>query len=51
MLADPDISVKRFRVANRSSLYVMYNLRWVVELNDYESDNFKYRVLFFFKEK
>jgi len=41
---EQDIPVKRFRVANRSSLYVMYNLRWVVELNDYESDNFKYRV-------
>lgn len=41
---EQDIPVKKFRVANKSSLYVMYNLRWVVQLNDYESDNFKYRI-------
>lgn len=41
---EQDVPVKRFRVANKSSLYVMYNLRWVVQFNDYESDNFKYRI-------
>lgn len=35
---------KTFKVINKSGLYVMYNLRWVVEENDYESDNFKYKI-------
>ncbi len=39
-----DIPTKKFRVTNKSSLYVMYNLRWVVTLNDYESENFKYKI-------
>ena len=39
-----DIPSKKFRVTNKSSLYIMYNLRWVVSLNDYESDNFKYKI-------
>lgn len=39
-----DIPPKKFKVTNKSSLYVMYNLRWVVTLNDYESDNFKYKI-------
>lgn len=39
-----DIPTKKFRVTNKSSLYIMYNLRWVVTLNDYESDNFKYKI-------
>lgn len=38
------IPTKRFKVTNKSSLYIMYNLRWVVTLNDYESDNFKYKI-------
>jgi len=42
---EQDIPVKKFRVMNKSSLYIMYNLRWVVTLNDYESDNFKYRIM------
>lgn len=39
-----NIPTKKFKVTNKSSLYVMYNLRWVVTLNDYESDNFKYKI-------
>ena len=39
-----DIPTKKFRVTNKSSLYIMYNLRWVVTLNDYESENFKYKI-------
>ena len=37
-----DIKPKKFKVTNKSDLYVMYNLRWVVTLNDYVTDNFKY---------
>ena len=36
--------VKKFRVTNKSGLYIKYNLRWVVQLNDYDSDNFKYKL-------
>ncbi len=39
-----NIPPKKFKVINKSSLYVTYNLRWVVDLNDYESDNFKYSI-------
>lgn len=39
-----EIAPKIFRVYNRSSLYVSYNLKWIVTLNDYESENFKYKV-------
>ena len=39
-----EIPPKIFRVYNRSSLYVSYNLKWIVTLNDYESENFKYKV-------
>ncbi len=39
-----NIPSKKFRVTNKSSLYIMYNLRWVVSLNDYESENFKYKI-------
>lgn len=38
------VPTKKFKVTNKSSLHVQYNLRWVVTLNDYESDNFKYKV-------
>ena len=38
------IPTKRFRVTNRSGLFVQYNLRWVVNINDYETDNFKYKI-------
>ena len=38
------IPTKKFKITNKSGLYIMYNLRWVVNLNDYESDNFKYKV-------
>jgi len=38
------VPTKKFKVTNKSALYVQYNLRWVVTLNDYESDNFKYKV-------
>ena len=38
------IPPKKFKITNRSGLYLMYNLRWVVTLNDYETDNFKYSV-------
>ena len=38
------IPTKKFKVSNKSALHVEYNLRWVVTLNDYESDNFKYKV-------
>lgn len=41
---EQEIPPKIFRVYNRSSLWVSYNLRWVVTLNDYESENFKYKV-------
>ncbi len=39
-----NIPTKKFRVTNKSSLYIMYNLRWVVSLNDYVTDNFKYKI-------
>lgn len=39
-----DIPTKKFKVTNKSSLYIKYNLRWVVTLNNYESDNFKFKV-------
>lgn len=35
---------KKFTVTNKSSLYIIYNLRWVVDLNDYVTDNFKYSI-------
>lgn len=38
------IPTKKFKVTNKSSLYVMYNLKWVVSMNDYETDNFKYKI-------
>lgn len=38
------IPTKKFKVTNKSALHVKYNLRWVVTLNDYQSDNFKYKV-------
>lgn len=38
------IPTKKFKVTNKSSLIIKYNLRWVVTLNDYESDNFKYKI-------
>lgn len=38
------IPTKKFKVTNKSALHVQYNLRWVVTLNDYKSDNFKYKV-------
>lgn len=40
----PEIPTKKFKVTNKSSLYIIYNLRWVVTLNNYESDNFKYKI-------
>ncbi len=39
-----NVPPKLFKVVNKSSLYVMYNLRWIVDVNDYESDNFKYKI-------
>ena len=39
---EQDIPPKKFRVTNQSGLYLMYNLRWAVTLNDYTTDNFKY---------
>ncbi|MBQ3021104.1 MAG: hypothetical protein IJD92_02625 [Bacilli bacterium] len=39
-----DIPTKKFKVTNKSNLYIKYNLRWVITLNDYVSDNFKYKV-------
>ena len=38
------IPTKKFKVTNKSSLYIKYNLRWVVTFNDYESENFKYKI-------
>ena len=38
------VPTKKFKVTNKSGLYIKYNLRWTVTLNDYESDNFKYKV-------
>lgn len=38
------IPTKRFKVTNRSGLIIQYNLRWVVNINDYETDNFKYKI-------
>ena len=38
------IPTKKFKVMNKSGAYIMYNLRWVVTTNDYETDNFKYSV-------
>lgn len=35
---------KKFKVTNKSSLYIIYNLKWVVTLNDYVTDNFKYSI-------
>lgn len=40
----PEHPIKKFRVTNKSSLYIVYNLRWVVTYNDYESENFKYKI-------
>lgn len=40
----PVIPTKKFKVTNKSSLVIKYNLRWVVKLNDYESDNFKFKI-------
>lgn len=39
-----NIPTKKFKVTNKSNLFIKYNLRWVVTLNDYESDNFKYKI-------
>lgn len=39
-----DIPTKRFKVTNKSNLWISYNLRWVVTLNDYVTDNFKYKI-------
>lgn len=39
-----NIPTKKFKVTNKSSLFIKYNLRWVVTTNDYESDNFKYKI-------
>ena len=39
-----NIPTKKFKVTNKSSLYIKYNLRWVIKTNDYESDNFKYKI-------
>ena len=41
---DQDIPSKKFKVTNKSGLYLMYNLKWVITINDYETDNFKYSV-------
>ena len=38
------IPTKKFKVTNKSSLYIKYNLRWVITYNDYESENFKYKI-------
>ena len=40
----PVIPTKKFKVTNKSQLFIKYNLRWVIKLNDYESDNFKFKV-------
>ena len=40
-----NIPTKKFRVTNKTSnMYIIYNLRWVVTLNDYVTDNFKYTI-------
>lgn len=38
------IPTKKFKITNKSSLIIKYNLRWVVNINNYESDNFKYKI-------
>ena len=38
------IPTKKFKVTNKSTLIIKYNLRWVVTKNDYISDNFKYKI-------
>lgn len=38
------IPTKKFKINNKSGLNIKYNLRWVVTLNNYESDNFMYKV-------
>ena len=38
------IPTKTFRVMNKSGAYIVYNLKWVVSINDYVTDNFKYSV-------
>ena len=41
---EQNIPPKKFKVTNKSGLYIMYNIRWIVTLNDYETDNFKYSI-------
>ena len=38
------IPSKKFKVTNKSSLYIKYNLRWVIKMNDYLTDNFEYKI-------
>ena len=38
------IPPKKFRVTNKSSMFIIYNLKWIVSLNDYVTDNFKYNI-------
>ena len=39
-----NIPTKKFKVTNKSSLYIKYNLRWVITMNDYLTDNFEYKI-------
>ena len=38
------IPSKKFKVTNKSNIPITYNLKWVVLENDYETENFKYKV-------
>lgn len=40
------IPTKRFRVTNKTTnVYIKYNLRWKVDINDFVTDNFKYKIV------
>ncbi len=39
-----NVPVKKFKVTNKSSLYIKYNLKWIVDINDYITDNFMYNI-------
>ena len=39
-----EIPTKKFSVTNKSGAYIFYNLKWVIDINDFVSDNFKYSV-------
>lgn len=35
---------KRFKITNKSSIFIKYNLKWIITENNYLTDNFKYSI-------